>query len=70
MFETKYSIHGNSKRETLTVRINAENKNSIPSKILQAFALDCIPTSGGPWNKRLNGLKKIKNHCYTVLHWQ
>ena len=48
LFETKYLIPDNSKRETLTVTINAENENSSSSKILQAFALGNIPSDGGP----------------------
>ena len=44
LFETNYLIPDNSKRETLTVTINAENENSTSSKILQAFALGNIPT--------------------------
>lgn len=48
LFETKYMIPENSKRETLTITINAENENSSSSKILQAFALGNIPTDGGP----------------------
>jgi hypothetical protein len=48
LFETKYMIPDNSKRETLTITINAENENSSSSKILQAFALGNIPTDGGP----------------------
>jgi hypothetical protein len=51
LFETKYLIPDNSKIETLTVAINAENENSSSSKILQAFALGNIPTdnnSNGP----------------------
>ena len=46
LFETKYLIPDNSKRETLTITINAENENSISSKILQVFALGNIPTDG------------------------
>lgn len=49
LFETKYLIPDNSKRETLTITINAENENSISSKILQVFALGNISSnSGGP----------------------
>ena len=48
LFETKYLIPDNSKRETLTITINAENEKSSSSKILQAFALGNIPTNGGP----------------------
>jgi hypothetical protein len=48
LFETKYMIPDNSKRETLTITINAENENSLSSKILQAFALGNIPSDGGP----------------------
>lgn len=47
LFETKYMIPENSKRETLTISINAENENSSSSKILQAFALGNIPSDGG-----------------------
>lgn len=48
LFETKYLIPDNSKRETLTITINAENENSITSKILQVFTLGNIPNDGGP----------------------
>jgi len=48
LFETKYLIPDNSKRETLTITINAENDNSMSSKILQVFTLGNIPTDGGP----------------------
>jgi len=47
LFETKYLIPDNSKRETLTITINAENDNSISSKILQVFTLGNIPSDGG-----------------------
>lgn len=46
LFETKYLIPDNSKRETLTITINAENDNSISSKILQVFTLGNIPSDG------------------------
>jgi len=48
LFETKYLIPDNSKRETLTITINAENDNSISSKILQVFTLGNISSDGGP----------------------
>ncbi len=48
LFETKYQIPDNSKRETLIIVINAENENSSSSKSLQAFTLGNIPTDGGP----------------------
>ncbi|MCV0400614.1 MAG: hypothetical protein K5777_01330 [Nitrosopumilus sp.] len=49
LFETKYLIPDNSKRETLTIEITAENDNSLSSKILQAFALGNISSdSSGP----------------------
>ena len=48
LFETKYLIPDNSKRETLTITIDAENDNSISSKILQVFTLGNIPSDGGP----------------------
>jgi hypothetical protein len=50
LFETNYLIPDNSKRETLTVTINVENKNSSSSKILQVFALGNIASdsSNGP----------------------
>ncbi|HSG83840.1 MAG TPA: hypothetical protein VLA08_04720 [Nitrosopumilus sp.] len=48
LFETKYLVPDNSKRETLTISINAENENSSSSKILQAFVLGNIPTDGRP----------------------
>ncbi|MBC8516471.1 MAG: hypothetical protein ISR81_02990 [Nitrosopumilus sp.] len=47
-FETKYMIPDNSKRETLTITINAEDENSSSTKILQTFALGNIPADGGP----------------------
>jgi len=47
LFETKYLVPDNSKRETLTITINAENDNSISSKILQVFTLGNIPSDGG-----------------------
>ena len=46
LFETKYMIPDNSKRETLTILINAENENSLSSKILQIFTLGNIPSDG------------------------
>ena len=46
LFETKYLIPDNSKRETLTITINAENDNSSTSKILQMFSLGNIPSDG------------------------
>ena len=48
LFEINYLIPDNSKRETLTVTINAENENSSSSKILQVFALGNIPSDGSP----------------------
>ena len=42
-FETEFLIPDNSKRETLTVTINAENKQSESSKVLQIFVLGTIP---------------------------
>jgi len=48
LFETKYLVPDNSKRETLIISINAENENSSSSKILQAFVLGNIPTDGSP----------------------
>ena len=47
LFETKYLVPENSKRETLTIVISAENDNSSSSKILQSFILGNIPTDGG-----------------------
>ena len=44
-FETKFLIPDNSKRETLTVTINAENENSKSSKILNIFNLGNISGS-------------------------
>ena len=38
-FSSEFIISDNSKRETLTVTINAENENSKESKILQIFSL-------------------------------
>jgi hypothetical protein len=46
LFGINYLIPDNSKRETLTVTINAENENSSSSKILQVFALGNIPSDG------------------------
>ena len=43
-YETKFWLPDNSKRETLTVTINAENENSESSKILQIFNLGRIPS--------------------------
>lgn len=48
LFETKYIIPDNSKRETLTITINPENENASSSKILQVFTLGNIPSDGGP----------------------
>jgi len=45
-FETQYLIPENSKRETLSIKINAENENSASSKILQIFILGEIPSDG------------------------
>ena len=45
LFETKYLIPDNSKRETLTITINAENENSSSSKILQIFSLGARPNT-------------------------
>jgi len=48
-FETEFLIPDNSKRESLTVTINAENEDSKSSKILQIFSLGRIPDTGvGP----------------------
>ena len=46
LFETQYLIPDNSKRETLTVEITAENENSMTSKILQIFSLGAEPDDG------------------------
>ena len=46
LIETEYLIPDNSKIETLTVIINAENDNSISSKILQVFALGNLSNNG------------------------
>jgi len=43
LFETRYLIPENSKRETLILTIDAENENSETSKILQVFSLGQIP---------------------------
>jgi len=48
LFETKYLIPDNSKRETLTITINAENDNSSSSKIFQVFTLGNIQNSNSP----------------------
>ncbi len=45
-YEMEYLIPENSKRETLTVTINAENENSKSSKILQVFSLGRAPDDG------------------------
>ena len=46
LYEMEYRIPENSKRETLTVTINAENENSKSSKILQVFSLGRAPSDG------------------------
>ena len=46
LYEMEYLIPENSKRETLTVTINAENENSKSSKILQVFSLGAVPDDG------------------------
>lgn len=46
LIETKYLIPDNSGIETLTVTINAENENSISSKILQVFVLGNLSNNG------------------------
>jgi len=46
LYEMEYLIPENSKRETLTVTINAENENSKSSKILQIFSLGRVPDDG------------------------
>ena len=43
LFESKYLIPENSKRETLLLSINAENDSSSTSKIFQVFSLGQIP---------------------------
>lgn len=48
LFETKYLIPDNSKRETLAITINAENDNSSSSKIFQVFTLGNIQNSNSP----------------------
>ena len=48
LFETKYLIPDNSKRETLTITISAENNNSLSSKIFQVFTLGNIQNSNSP----------------------
>ena len=47
-YEMEYLMPDNSKRETLTVTINAENENSKSSKILQIFGLGNEPSDGSP----------------------
>ena len=42
----EYLIPDNSKRETLTVTINAENENSRSTKFLQIFSLGNEPSDG------------------------
>jgi len=44
LLEIEFYIPENSKRETLTVTINAENENSKSSKILQIFSLGREPS--------------------------
>jgi len=44
ILEIEFYIPENSKRETLTVTINAENENSKSSKILQIFSLGRAPS--------------------------
>ncbi len=46
ILEIEFYIPENSKRETLTVTINAENENSKSSKILQIFSLGRAPSDG------------------------
>jgi len=46
LYEMEYLIPENSKRETLTVTINAENEDSKSSKILQVFSLGRAPSDG------------------------
>jgi len=46
LLEIEFYIPENSKRETLTVTINAENENSKSSKILQVFSLGAEPDDG------------------------
>ena len=46
ILEIEFYIPENSKRETLTVTINAENENSKSSKILQIFSLGRAPDDG------------------------
>lgn len=46
LYEIEYLIPDNSKRETLTVTINAENENSSSTKILQIFSLGNEPSDG------------------------
>lgn len=48
LFETKYLIPDNSKRETLSITINAENNNSASSKIFQVFTLGNIQNNNSP----------------------
>ncbi len=48
LLEIEFYITENSKRETLTVIINAENENSKSSKILQIFSLGRAPSDGAP----------------------
>ncbi len=48
LLEIEFFIPENSKRETLTVTINAENENSKTSKILQIFNLGEPSDHGGP----------------------
>ena len=46
LLEIEFYIPENSKRETLTLTINAENENSESSKILQMFSLGRTPSDG------------------------
>jgi len=48
LLEIEFYMPENSKRETLTVTINAENENSKSSKILQIFSLGREPDGSTP----------------------
>lgn len=48
LFKAEYIMPDNSKRETLTITINAENEESKSSKILQLFSFGNRPSHNGP----------------------
>lgn len=48
LFKAEYIMPDNSKRETLTITINAENEESKSSKILQLFSFGNRPSHNAP----------------------